>query len=77
MSSQNHYLISYLFKGQQQAFSQKDSHMSDADAWYYSALHSGAGVVYGIDATKGTGNEVRLHAQRCGVTEVTWRRLPE
>lgn len=76
MNSQKHYLISYQFKGEHKQFSQKDCRMSDADAWYYSALHSGAGRVYGVTMTKGCAREVRLHAQQCGVTGVSWRRMP-
>lgn len=76
MTRQKHYLITYHFKGEHKRFSQRDSRMTDADAWYYSALHSGAGRVYGVTITKGCAQEVRLHAQQCGVTGVQWQVMP-
>ena len=66
--------ICYRLHGQVHQFFQRDSDMTDADAWYYVTLHSGTGL--GINVTGECANRLQHHAMAQGVSDVTWVKLP-
>lgn len=67
------YEIRYVLNGETRQFIQRDTHMSDADAWYYAALHSGVGLYYGSSSTADKAAALRQHAQRRGLADVQWQ----
>lgn len=44
MNLPRHFEIRYRLKNTEHVFVQPDSHMTDADAWYYACLHAGVGL---------------------------------
>ena len=71
-----HFQITYRLNDARQVFVQPDSHMTDADAWYYACLHAGVGLAYGEDPAQLGLGELRAQAQKCGLTDVRWEALP-
>nr|WP_314531190.1 DUF6555 family protein [uncultured Pseudomonas sp.] len=71
-----HFQITYRLNDARQVFVQPDSHMTDADAWYYACLHAGVGLAYGDDPDQQGLAELRAQAQKCGLTDVRWEALP-
>lgn len=71
-----HFQITYRLNDARQVFVQPDSHMTDADAWYYACLHAGVGLAYGDDPAQQGLAELRAQAQKCGLTDVRWEALP-
>lgn len=71
-----HFQITYRLNDARQLFVQPDSHMTDADAWYYACLHAGVGLVYGDNNAQEDYAALRLHAEKSGVTQVLWEALP-
>ncbi|MGE8185903.1 DUF6555 family protein [Pseudomonas sp. NPDC086278] len=76
MTRPRHFQITYRFKKGRHVFVQPDSHMSDADAWYYACLHSGIGLTYGDNHDHQNHDVLRNHAQESGLTQVIWEELP-
>jgi hypothetical protein len=70
-----HYVIRYRYKGQPRSFSQPDSRMSTADAWFYASLHAGTGPLYEV-ALHNCARAVRLFAEQCGVSDVDFLEVP-
>ncbi|MCK1792751.1 DUF6555 family protein [Pseudomonas violetae] len=71
-----HFQITYRLNDARQVFVQPDSHMTDADAWYYACLHAGVGLAYGEDPDQQGLAKLRTQAQLCGLTDVRWEALP-
>ncbi|MHC8314885.1 DUF6555 family protein [Pseudomonas sp. LB3P31] len=71
-----HFQITYRLNDARRVFVQPDSHMTDADAWYYACLHAGVGLAYGEDPGSQGLAELRAQAHQCGLTEVRWEALP-
>ncbi|MBD8729937.1 DUF6555 family protein [Pseudomonas sp. CFBP 13710] len=69
------YEIRYVLNGEARRFQQRDTHMSDADALYYAALHSGIGLVYGGTNAAEHAAQLRRHVERRGLRDVQWRPL--
>lgn len=71
-----HFEITYSFKDSRRMFVQPDSHMTDEDAWYYACLHAGVGLPYGVNDAQQNDAQLREHAEKTGVTHVSWEELP-
>ena len=76
MQNLRHFQITYRLGGMQKLFDQTDSHMSDADAWYYSCLHAGVNLLYGADPAQMDHETLRSHAEKSGLDDVKWEELP-
>jgi len=72
MSSLKTYRISYHFQGEPRHFLQRDTHMTEADAWYYAALHSGIGLLYGLPGNRDKAQDLRQHAEMAGISRLTY-----
>ncbi|SDO15242.1 hypothetical protein SAMN04489798_2170 [Pseudomonas arsenicoxydans] len=75
MNPPRHFEIRYRFNNTQHVFVQPDSHMTDADAWYYACLHAGVGLLYEMDCDQHNHETLREHAQGAGLTQVRWKGL--
>ncbi|WP_040262968.1 DUF6555 family protein [Pseudomonas massiliensis] len=75
MERRKQYMIRYRYKGQTRAFTQADSRMTKADAWYYASLHCGAVQLYGVTALGGDTQALRRRAEGCGLSDVDFREL--
>lgn len=64
------YEIRYTLDGKAKRFVQRDTHMSEADAWYYAALHSGIGVLYSGISPADKAAELRDYVMRHGLADV-------
>jgi hypothetical protein len=76
MIRRRHFQITYNLKKSRHIFVQPDSHMTDADAWYYACLHSGIGLSYGENHDQQNEEALRVHAQASGLMQVSWEELP-
>ncbi|WP_277964534.1 DUF6555 family protein [Pseudomonas sp. RIT-To-2] len=65
--------IRYCLHGRPHHFLQRDTLMTDADAWYYAALHAGTGL--GMEAIEDNKEQWRQHAMAAGLSEVQWVKL--
>jgi hypothetical protein len=50
--------------------------MTDADAWYYACLHARIGVLHNVPHGRPELLALEKHAQRFGLSEVSWEELP-
>ncbi|MGL6245162.1 DUF6555 family protein [Pseudomonas sp.] len=76
MTRRRHFQITYSLKKSRYIFVQPDSHMTDADAWYYACLHSKIGLSYGENHDQQNEDSLRSHAQERGLMQVSWEELP-
>ncbi|AWM91778.1 hypothetical protein DJ564_13575 [Pseudomonas sp. 31-12] len=76
MTRPRYFQITYGFNKTRHIFVQPDSHMTEADAWYYACLHSGIGLSYGDNHDQQNFDAVRSHAQEHGLIQVNWEELP-
>jgi hypothetical protein len=76
MIHRRHFQITYSLKKSRHIFVQPDSHMTDADAWYYACLHSGIGLSYEENHDHQNEEALRVHAQASGLMQVSWEELP-
>jgi hypothetical protein len=70
-----HFEIRYCLNDKKQVFVQPDSHMTDADAWYYACLHANIELLYAFIHEQSF-DAFRERAQELGVTKVRWEELP-
>lgn len=76
MTRPRHFQITYHYSNTRRLFIQPDTHMTDADAWYYACLHAGVGLVYGEYCAPDDHLRLREHALSSGLTQVSWEELP-
>jgi hypothetical protein len=76
MIHRRHFQFTYSLKKSRHIFVQPDSHMTDADAWYYACLHSGIGLSYEENHDHQNEEALRVHAQASGLMQVSWEELP-
>lgn len=76
MTRPRHFQITYCLSTTRKVFVQPDSHMTEEDAWYYACLHSGVGLAYGEDLLGDVPALLREHAEKSGLTKVSWEELP-
>ena len=73
MHSLHRFQIHYRLHDRPCHFEQRDTVMSDADAWYYASLHSGTSPALQDEG----GGEAMLcvKAREAGLSDVRWLRL--
>ncbi|EIK97029.1 hypothetical protein PMM47T1_07806 [Pseudomonas sp. M47T1] len=74
MHTLHRFEIHYRLHGRPCHFVQRDTLMTDADAWYYASLHSGTGL--GLQVDSGCQVALRQQAGDAGLSDVTWVKLP-
>lgn len=73
MHTLHRFEIHYRLHGRPFHFQQRDTLMSDADAWYYASLHSGTGL--GLQVDTESRSAMLEHAGASGLSDVTWVKL--
>lgn len=65
--------IRYRLHGRPHHFLQRDTLMTDADAWYYAALHAGTGL--GLEVLNEGKECWQQQAMAAGLSDVRWLQL--
>ncbi len=73
MYSLHRFQIHYRLHGRPCHFEQRDTLMSDADAWYYASLHSGTGL--GLEDEAESKGMLCARARDAGLSDVRWLKL--
>ncbi|RMU39324.1 hypothetical protein ALP30_102948 [Pseudomonas syringae pv. primulae] len=73
MNHQTEFEIHYEFNGELRCFLHQTMQLCQREALHCATLHAGVGTISGNMST-GPIRLATLHAERCGVTQVHWKR---